>query len=220
VVVTFACSDALSGVASCAAPVTVSTEGANQQVTGTAVDRADNAASATVTGISIDKTAPAVTYSGNAGTYTVDQTVSITCAATDGLSGIKSTTCQNVTGPASSFALGANTFSATATDRAGNVGAGSVTFTVVANPAGVSKLTTQFIQSSPKYQALTPQQKAAVDQLSAAAAQQLPALLAALPPAQKPAAIAAYDQAVRRLVTLGWLTQDQATTLITLAKAM
>lgn len=45
VTVTFHCNDATSGIQSCSAPVTVSTEGANQVVTGTAVDRAGNTAS-------------------------------------------------------------------------------------------------------------------------------------------------------------------------------
>ena len=42
VTVTFTCSDALSGVASCPAPITVTAEGAGQVVTGTAVDKAGN----------------------------------------------------------------------------------------------------------------------------------------------------------------------------------
>ena len=57
VTVTFSCSDALSGVASCPAPVLVSGEGANQIVTGTAVDKAGNSATASVT-LNIDKTPP------------------------------------------------------------------------------------------------------------------------------------------------------------------
>src|SRR5437899_1667962 len=40
VIVTFACADATSGIASCTAPVTVGTEGKDQIVSGTAVDKA------------------------------------------------------------------------------------------------------------------------------------------------------------------------------------
>jgi len=84
--------------------------------------------------IKIDKTAPTVTYSGNKGTYNTGDTINITCAASDGSgSGIASSTCQNISGLASSFALGLNSFSATATDNAGNQGGNSTSFTVVQN---------------------------------------------------------------------------------------
>ncbi len=66
VTVTFFCSDALSGIASCPEPVTVSTEGAGQIVTGTAVDRAGNTASVPVT-LNIDKTPPAAGISASPG---------------------------------------------------------------------------------------------------------------------------------------------------------
>ena len=46
--VTYSCADALSGVASCPTPVAISAEGANQTVTGTAVDTAGNTAHTTV----------------------------------------------------------------------------------------------------------------------------------------------------------------------------
>jgi len=77
--------------------------------------------------IKIDKTPPTVTYSGNLGTYAVGQTVNITCAPADALSGVASTTCANISG---TFSAGSHTFSATATDNAGNQGSGSTTFTV------------------------------------------------------------------------------------------
>ena len=66
VTVTFMCNDALSGMAACPAPVTVTTEGASQVITGTAVDNAGNAATASVT-LNIDKTAPALNVSVNPG---------------------------------------------------------------------------------------------------------------------------------------------------------
>ncbi len=88
-----------------------------------------------VSNLMIDKTPPAVSYTGNAGTYTADQNVAITCAAADSLSGVANTTCSNITGPAYSFGVGTHTFSASATDNAGNTGNGSTTFTV--NPAAV-----------------------------------------------------------------------------------
>src|SRR5258708_4596954 len=60
VTVTFTCADAGSGVATCTAPVTISTETAGQAVTGTATDKAGNSATTSVT-VKLDKTAPGVT---------------------------------------------------------------------------------------------------------------------------------------------------------------
>ncbi len=57
VTVSFAAVDALSGVGIVSAPVTVTSEGAGQVVTGTAIDLADNSSFVSVT-LSIDKTAP------------------------------------------------------------------------------------------------------------------------------------------------------------------
>lgn len=112
-------------------------------VSATACDVAGNCATGVVK-VSLDATAPLVAYSGNAGAYTVDQTVAITCAATDALSGVAATTCADVSGPAYSFALGANTFSATATDVADNVGSATATFTVSVTRPTLCNLTKQF----------------------------------------------------------------------------
>src|SRR5262249_2348763 len=57
VAVSFSCADATSGIATCSAPSTVSTEGANQTITGTAIDRAGNTATRAVT-LNIDMTPP------------------------------------------------------------------------------------------------------------------------------------------------------------------
>ncbi|HBA38326.1 MAG TPA: hypothetical protein DCZ05_00875 [Deltaproteobacteria bacterium] len=146
VTVSFACSDGLSGIDSCGpTPQVVSFEGAGQSRTGTAVDMAGNSASTTMSGINIDRTLPMVTYSGNAGTYTVDQSVAITCAAADALSGVASDTCANINGPAYTFTLGTNSFSASATDLAGNTGNGSTSFTVQVTAAGLGNLVMQFV---------------------------------------------------------------------------
>jgi hypothetical protein len=101
-------------------------------------------ATSTVT-VKRDATAPVVAYAGNAGSYTVDQTVAITCSATDAMSGIASASCANVAGAAYSFAIGANSFSATATDQAGNVGGAVASFTVTVTPAGICALVNQFV---------------------------------------------------------------------------
>src|SRR5204863_81342 len=75
---------------------------------------------ATVDGISIDKTKPVISYTGNAGTYAADEFVHISCLAADGLSDVASTTCSDIDGPAYTFGLGTHPFSAMAIDNAGN----------------------------------------------------------------------------------------------------
>ena len=144
VTVTFNCSDVLSGIASCSSATTLNAEGALQVVTGTAVDNAGNTAQAKIT-VNIDETNPTVSYTGG-GTYTVDQTVNITCDATDALSGIASSTCgPKVSGPAYSFTLGTTySYSATATDKAGNTGSGSTSFTVTVTSASLINLVPKF----------------------------------------------------------------------------
>jgi hypothetical protein len=90
VTVVFACTDATSGVATCPSPVTVTAEGANQAISGQAVDKAGNTASASVS-VSIDKTLPFLSAEtappSNAGGWNnTDVTVTFLCF--DGLSGV------------------------------------------------------------------------------------------------------------------------------------
>lgn len=93
VTVTFSCSDALSGVANCPAPVTVTTEGADQKVSGTAYDKAGNSATASVV-LNIDKTPPTATLSVDPSILwppnhkMID--VAVTGGASDSLSGVAS----------------------------------------------------------------------------------------------------------------------------------
>jgi hypothetical protein len=122
VTVTFTCSDALSGIKSCTGggSVTVSTEGANQSVPGTAVDNADNTNNSGVNGINIDKTAPSLsgapTTPANAdGWY--NGAVTIHWACSDALSGIAGSCPADST--ISGDGLG-QTASATVSDNAGN----------------------------------------------------------------------------------------------------
>jgi len=130
IAVQFSCQDQMSGITACPIPVILNNEGTGQSAAGLTSDFAGHEASASVSGINIDLTSPVVAYNGGAVEYTVDQTVQITCVASDALSGILSSTCQNVAGPAYSFPLGANTFSATATDNAGNQSTAQVSFGV------------------------------------------------------------------------------------------
>jgi endonuclease/exonuclease/phosphatase family metal-dependent hydrolase len=148
VTVSFTCVDPLSAiVGGCPAPVTLGTEGADQSVSRTVTTEGGLSLSAGVANIDIDLTNPTVTYTGGKASYQVDEQVSITCTAADTLSGIASTTCANVSGPAYSFGVGSHTFSATATDRAGNSGSGSVTFTVGVTYTSLCNLSQRFADS-------------------------------------------------------------------------
>jgi len=84
VTVTFSANDAKSGVAS-VSPTKVLGEGPAQSASGTAIDKAGNSASAVVSGINVDKTAPTLTGSFAPGWHTGDVAVSWTCE--DALSG-------------------------------------------------------------------------------------------------------------------------------------
>ena len=119
VTVTFTCTDGGSGIASCTSPQTITSEGKNQPVTGTAVDNAGNTATDPAT-VSIDLTPPTIIAAadrdanGNSW-YKDDVTVSFTC--NDDLSGIAANGCTQ----AKTLGQGANqSASGTATDAAGN----------------------------------------------------------------------------------------------------
>jgi hypothetical protein len=139
VTVAFQCSDSLSGVATCPSPVTVTSEGGNQSVSGTAADVAGNTAT-TSASINLDKTPPAVSIlSPAAGAVVNVSTITVSGAVSDSLSGVAGVSCNGA--PAvlsgSSFSCviglvrGANTISAQATDVAGNTNSASTSVTFV-----------------------------------------------------------------------------------------
>ena len=133
VTVSFTCGDGLSGIKSCSGPTTLGANAANQSVTGTGVDNADNSASTTVDAINIDKIAPtlsgaATTMSNAAGWYNSPVTIGWTCA--DALSGIAGGCPANSTISGEGQAL---TATASANDRAGN------TQTASSSPVNVDK---------------------------------------------------------------------------------
>jgi len=143
VLVSFSCSDpaaangaAGSGIATCPDPVTLSQNGANQSVTRSVADKADNTASKTVSGIKIDMENPTLSIGGvkDDGIYTLGSVPTPTCTATDSYSGVASCV-GSVTG---GLANGVGTFNytATATDKAGNSVMQSVTYKVVYNVPG------------------------------------------------------------------------------------
>ena len=136
VTVSFTCSDALSQIASCSSPITLSTEGANQNVSGTARDRADNTATASAT-VSLDKTPPVLTMPALAPSYTYNASLTLSFGASDALSGLASQLATfngaTVSGGATLTLNhpGTNTFTLTAADIAENSATQSATFSVL-----------------------------------------------------------------------------------------
>lgn len=114
----------------------------------TATDARANSATGSFTVNVQDSTAPTITWSGNQGTYAGDQLITITCLATDSGSGVASSTCANVSAPASSFPLGSTTLTASAVDHAGNTGSGSTTFTVIVTPDSLCALVNRYVTKS------------------------------------------------------------------------
>jgi uncharacterized protein YjbJ (UPF0337 family) len=128
VTVAFSCADAESGIASCVGGTTLTTDKANQTVTGTATDHGGNSDTATVGPINLDKTAPVVTGAATTqpntqGWYNGD--VAVHWSATDPTSGVDQSTLPAdtvVTGEGGDLTAGP----VTAQDVAGNLGSGSV----------------------------------------------------------------------------------------------
>ena len=132
VTVHFACSDAQTAVDSCGPDRTLSSEGANQSVAGTAKDVAGNTATATVGPINIDRTPPTFAAYTGPTSFTAGQTVTApSCSASDALSGLAGcTVVKSGSGFGNAKGVGDFTYSFTATDNAGNSAFQSVTLHV------------------------------------------------------------------------------------------
>jgi RHS repeat-associated protein len=126
--VTFTCSDATSGVATCPAPVTITVETASQVVSGTAIDRVGNQKSALVT-VKLDTTAPLIAITAPAnGTSVTSPSVAVSGTVSDAFSGVLGLMCNAVPATVSGgtftcvvpLLAGQNTITTTATDIAGN----------------------------------------------------------------------------------------------------
>ncbi len=129
VVLTFACNDEMSGIATCSSPVTIDeTSGTN--TIGTSTDRAGNTAGVSVGPVKVDITAPMVDLLGNAGTYRADQALSVSCRATDNLSGIATQNCPVLPAVAGALSLGFHSYQVSAFDNAGNFTTKALSFTV------------------------------------------------------------------------------------------
>ena len=131
VTVSFTCSDDLSGIATCSSAQTVTTDGANRSVSGTAADRAGNSSTVSAS-VNLDKTPPVLSISQLPETVT-DAGLDVTGTATDALSGLHSVTCNGQAAALSgntfscsiTLSEGSNTIDVAATDNAGNSGSRS-----------------------------------------------------------------------------------------------
>ena len=130
--VTYSCSDAGSGLASCSSPHLFG-EGADQGDTGSAADVAGNGATVSVSDIDVDLIAPTgVTFVGggltNGATYVFGSVPGgpTGCSASGGTSGLASCLVSGY-----STAVGAHTVTALATDNAGNSSSTTLTYTVL-----------------------------------------------------------------------------------------
>jgi hypothetical protein len=111
--------------------VVLSANGANT-ATGTVTDRAGNTATASVGGINIDQEKPTLTTAGvnvQGGTYTLGSVPAATCTATDSVSGVDS--CKVVVSGGNANGVGTFTYTATATDKAGNTSTVTGSYKVV-----------------------------------------------------------------------------------------
>ena len=138
VTITFFCTDNL-GVVDCPAPVTVSSEGASQEVSRLVIDLAGNQSSAGGV-LNVDLTGPVVVMSSPSnGLVTTDGLITLTASVSDAISGVVSVTCN---GSSTSFTNGqvscevplrngVNSLVVTAQDAAGNSGSAGVRVTRV-----------------------------------------------------------------------------------------
>ena len=124
--VTFSCSDATTEISQCSEAVTLSNDGAQQTVTGTATDGAGNSATATVT-VNIDHTGPAIAFT-NPPAIVSTTSLTISGTVTDALSGASTVTCNGAAATLSGGAFqcgatlsaGVNVIDVYAADVAGN----------------------------------------------------------------------------------------------------
>ncbi|MCA0755414.1 discoidin domain-containing protein [Paenibacillus sp. N4] len=154
-VVTFHASDESSGV-----EATYFTVNEGEQQTGGSVtltgegthtivywstDAAGNVEPSRSVEVKIDRTAPQVEIAGEA-SYTIDQTVTVTCHAADALSGVDSSPCDAPLADTKAYTLepGEHSLTAEAEDEAGNRGSAQHSFSVHATFDSLSALTGAF----------------------------------------------------------------------------
>ena len=129
-----------SGVATCAGPAPSgtaldTTTAGSKTFTVTATDLAGNIATATATYNVVDATAPTATLTtpANGATYTRGQLVNAAYSCADNPGGTGVATCSGPVAsgsPIDTSTVGAKTFTVTTSDRAGNISAATVSYTV------------------------------------------------------------------------------------------
>ncbi|MEU4158280.1 Neogenin [Actinoplanes sp. NPDC026670] len=143
--VKYTCTDAGSGIATCPATTTVNADG-TQVVTGTAVDKADNTAGASVT-VKVDRTAPIVSVTGavNGAVYGPDANPAVACATADPLSGVATAAVLSHTENNGTHTVKCSG----AVDKAGNATAATqITYSVKLNVAWLVELTRKYAGSA------------------------------------------------------------------------
>jgi alpha-tubulin suppressor-like RCC1 family protein len=137
VIINFHCFDNID-VASCSAPAALSSEGAGQIVTGTAVDSAGNQTQLPLT-LNLDFVPPTLSISSPPNNFvTTSTTLAVSGLVADSLSGLASVTCNGVTASVVNGAVscsvtlrpGRNVVAIAARDVAGNSASAAVTVTL------------------------------------------------------------------------------------------
>ncbi|HVL60855.1 MAG TPA: PxKF domain-containing protein, partial [Microbacterium sp.] len=130
VTVHFTCADDRSGVATCPDDVILTSNGANS-ASGTVTDKAGNTAVTAVSGINIDTDGPAITGVNVAGgVYVLGAVPAVSCAASDGFSGLAGS-CTVTTSGGTANGVGTFTYTARATDAAGNTSTTTGSYRVI-----------------------------------------------------------------------------------------
>jgi hypothetical protein len=138
VAVSFTCIPGGAPIQSCTSPTTVSTEGANQVISGTAEDTATNTATTSVT-VNLDLTPPSLSITSPTNGASVSAPyVVVSGSVSDSLSGVGGVTCNGasaaVTGSAFSCTVqlnsASNSITVIATDLAGNSSTAAVNVSV------------------------------------------------------------------------------------------
>ncbi len=145
VTVSFTCTDATSGIATCSEPISVGAEGANQVMTGTATDRAGNTATASVS-LNLDKTPPAIVLTAPAASFATNRAaLSVTGNVTDAnpitevsLNGTPLTLTDGAFGLDLTLNEGSNSLTIKARDIADNIATLSRTVTLDTTPPRIA----------------------------------------------------------------------------------
>lgn len=133
VALSWSCTDLLSRVVSATVGQTLSNEGVGQPATGLCTDKADNESSDTVTGINIDKTAPAISIVSppDGAIFLLNGPATANFGCADALSG--PATCVGSTpngGALDTSTVGGKSLIVTATDVAGNAATAASSYAV------------------------------------------------------------------------------------------